>query len=633
MKYATTRILAVCLALAALLVSCPSPLGTAKSGTITLSFSGAPRSQIVSPEVIDPTLAIKTLLVEVTGPGMEKLTSEPVAYDAAGTTLTMSIPAGPDRVVTISARNETGTALYSQTQTVTIIAGKELQLSFNLGGVAYTVSFNPNGGSGSMDPQSIAYGSSVALTVNKFIRLGYDFMGWAPSAEGEVSYADKASYTMGATGSVLYAQWSAHQYSISYDLNYAGSSGTLEFYTINSPDITLMTPTRDGFAFSGWFNDAGSTGAAIATIPAGSTGDKTLFAKWIAGQYIQGDGSGGGGGGASGAFLGGAGGAGGGDNDTLTGTTGNDIIFGDGSGGGKGGRGVGADDVTGTGAGLGGGGADSVNGGTGDDILFGDGFNGTMDQWNAGKGGFGGGGGGGSGGNLGTYLGAIGGLGAGSGSGYAGSVEPLVAGFGNSGGSGTTSGGISATSIASATGPGGASYGPINGLGGGGGFGGSSGGAGAISTGPGNVGGDGNTAEHRYDDITGSIHSYVLGRLGTILSDYPAYGAGIDTLDGGPDSDHLFGLGGADIFEFELNDAFNGNDIDTIWDFNVLGTDKLSLKIGGIAIDPTTQNDLITNQIIDVNDRKLVFSNGADKQVTIVIKNLGRDIVATDFVP
>ncbi len=418
--------------------------------------------------------------------------------------------------------------------------------------------------------------------------------------------------------------------------SYSVASGGAWSYTLDTTN-TIVDELAVGVNVTDTFTISTAGIPRVVTITIWGA-DETDYA---AGQYIQGDGSGGGGGGASGDGVsttnyGGAGGAGGGSDDPLlAGTAGNDIIFGDGSGGGKGGRGVGTNDYTGTGAGLGGGGADTINGGTGNDIIFGDGFDGTMDTWNAGKGGFGGGGGGGSGGNLGTYLGAIGGLGAGSGSGYAGSVAPLVARFGNTGGSGTTPGGNSATSIAPATGPGGASYGSFNGHGGGGGFGGSSGGAGASSYGLGNVGEDGNTAEHRYND-TGSIHTYVFDNRATILTDYPAYGAGIDTLNGGAGSDHLFGLGGADTFVFELNDAINGNDIDTIWDFNKNSdADLLRLLITGVPINQTVRDALIAAQVTDGLDRKLVFSNGADKQVTIVIKNLGVgtefDIDAMDF--
>jgi hypothetical protein len=99
----------------------------------------------------------------------------------------------------------------------------------------------------------------------------------------------------------------------------------------------------------------------------------------VPGYYIQGDGSGGGGGGASssnaGSTGGGNGGNGGGSSTTISGTAGNDVIFGDGSGGGAGARTISyiANNNKG---GLGGGGNDTILGGGGDDIIFGDGFDG-----------------------------------------------------------------------------------------------------------------------------------------------------------------------------------------------------------------------------------------------------------------
>ncbi len=284
MKYVTTRILAVCLALSALLVSCPSPLGNAKSGTITLNFSGAPRAGIEAPPFIDPKLAIKTLLVEVDGPGMEKLTSEPVPYDATSTTLTMSIPAGSGRIVTISARNEADTVLYSQSQTVTIVAGKELQLSFSLDGAVYKVSFNPNGGSGIMDPQSIAYGSSAALTGCGFTKVGYIFVGWAASATSNANYADKADYMMGTTDATLYAVWMASNNTVAFNAN--GGSGEMTNQTIATDTTAPLSGnnfSRTGYTFGGWALT--SVGAvAYANTPPYTMGpaSTTLYAKWTA---------------------------------------------------------------------------------------------------------------------------------------------------------------------------------------------------------------------------------------------------------------------------------------------------------------------------------------------------------------
>jgi uncharacterized repeat protein (TIGR02543 family) len=45
-------------------------------------------------------------------------------------------------------------------------------------------------------------------------------------------------------------------------------------YTAESLPVTLPAPIRDGHIFAGWYGDA------VTAIPAGSTGDKTFWAKW-----------------------------------------------------------------------------------------------------------------------------------------------------------------------------------------------------------------------------------------------------------------------------------------------------------------------------------------------------------------
>jgi uncharacterized repeat protein (TIGR02543 family) len=50
-------------------------------------------------------------------------------------------------------------------------------------------------------------------------------------------------------------------------------------YTVENA-VTLLAATRDGYGFAGWHDNAGLTGDPVATIPAGSTGDKAFYAKW-----------------------------------------------------------------------------------------------------------------------------------------------------------------------------------------------------------------------------------------------------------------------------------------------------------------------------------------------------------------
>jgi hypothetical protein len=59
----------------------------------------------------------------------------------------------------------------------------------------YTVSFNANGGNGSMSNQSFTHGVTQNLSSNSFTKPGYTFAGWATSAGGSVAYVNRASYT------------------------------------------------------------------------------------------------------------------------------------------------------------------------------------------------------------------------------------------------------------------------------------------------------------------------------------------------------------------------------------------------------------------------------------------------------
>ena len=52
-------------------------------------------------------------------------------------------------------------------------------------------------------------------------------------------------------------------------------------YTDNKLPLTLPTPTRDGYTFDGWYDNAELTGTAITEIPSGTTGNKEYWAKWI----------------------------------------------------------------------------------------------------------------------------------------------------------------------------------------------------------------------------------------------------------------------------------------------------------------------------------------------------------------
>lgn len=71
---------------------------------------------------------------------------------------------------------------------------------------SYAVTYNMNGGSGSIASQTKWYGETLTLSSTKPTRSGYTFRGWATSASGSVAYASGANYT-GNAALNLYAVW------------------------------------------------------------------------------------------------------------------------------------------------------------------------------------------------------------------------------------------------------------------------------------------------------------------------------------------------------------------------------------------------------------------------------------------
>ena len=74
--------------------------------------------------------------------------------------------------------------------------------------VFYTITFNANGGEGSMEPQRFEVGVDTALNTNAFTRESYNFIGWNTEADGSgATYADEGAILELTGDMTLYAQW------------------------------------------------------------------------------------------------------------------------------------------------------------------------------------------------------------------------------------------------------------------------------------------------------------------------------------------------------------------------------------------------------------------------------------------
>lgn len=71
----------------------------------------------------------------------------------------------------------------------------------------YSLSFNKDGGKGTMSSVDRVYNSTAAIPTCTFTRAGYVCDGWATSSGGDKVYNQGANYTMGAGDATLYAHW------------------------------------------------------------------------------------------------------------------------------------------------------------------------------------------------------------------------------------------------------------------------------------------------------------------------------------------------------------------------------------------------------------------------------------------
>ena len=80
--------------------------------------------------------------------------------------------------------------------------------SFTYSGEQHTVTFNANGGEGSMAAQTFEYGVVKTLTANSFNRANFKFTGWNTAEDGSGAiYADEGSINDLTEDITLYAQW------------------------------------------------------------------------------------------------------------------------------------------------------------------------------------------------------------------------------------------------------------------------------------------------------------------------------------------------------------------------------------------------------------------------------------------
>ena len=152
--------------------------------------------------------------------------------------------------------------------------------------VSYTITYELDGGTNAEENPASYNVETETITLKAPTKDKYDFKGWYKDGE----FTDEITeIVQGTTGNItLYAKWELESYTITYELD--GGTNAPEnpaSYNVETGTITLKAPTKDGFAFTGWFESPDFSTTEVKEITQGSTGDKTLYARWIQSEKGQ----------------------------------------------------------------------------------------------------------------------------------------------------------------------------------------------------------------------------------------------------------------------------------------------------------------------------------------------------------
>ena len=122
----------------------------------------------------------------------------------------------------------------------------------------------------------LPYTITSTYTIPTPVREGYDFLGWYNT--NNTSGTKYTQLTAGFKGT-LYAIWQeTPKGDVIWVLNGGAVSGTTLPNYIENNAYTLPTPTKSGYVFLGWYDNANGTGNKLTSLPVGYKG--SVYAIW-----------------------------------------------------------------------------------------------------------------------------------------------------------------------------------------------------------------------------------------------------------------------------------------------------------------------------------------------------------------
>lgn len=164
----------------------------------------------------------------------------------------------------------------------------------------YTVSFDLNGGSGTMANETHVGGVAKTLATYSGTKTGYTFKGWSKT-DGATSatYTNGQSVTLSQTDTniTLHAVWLPNSYTITFDgnksdyPNVSGSTASLSMTYDVAKNLPSCGFTNTGYKFLGWDTDSHAqeptytAGQSVKNLVSTSGGSIKLYAIWAEVNY------------------------------------------------------------------------------------------------------------------------------------------------------------------------------------------------------------------------------------------------------------------------------------------------------------------------------------------------------------
>lgn len=181
-----------------------------------------------------------------------------------------------------------------QWDAITLGDGNEPLVNALLAGEwGYTVSFDPNGGKGSLKDVSAKYEANLTLPKSGVTRTGYSFTGWNTEPDGtgkDYAPGQRVSQLTQGESITLYARWTPNTYTVRFNAN-KGTGKMPDQKGILYGEATELSPcafTRKGYQFTGWNTKANGTGETVdeaLNLTATNKGTVTLYAQWEGEPY------------------------------------------------------------------------------------------------------------------------------------------------------------------------------------------------------------------------------------------------------------------------------------------------------------------------------------------------------------